>query len=478
MLLSALTVLATTSIGALAAERRAAAQSWTSTADGRYKLSSYDAPVIGGGNPGLDNWKFTIRESALKQEIKGFGAAVTDGTVTAFNRLSSGQRAEVLRDLTTDSGINFNLMRHTIASSDLSGDPAYTYDDNGGNPDPNMYGFNLGDRGYAMADMLAEMRRLQGNMTIIGSPWAPPAWMQLDHTLTETTYQNNLNHDYVDAYAKYFVRYIQEYEKRGAHVDAITIQNEPFNSRTDMPTMYIYADESGALIRDNVGPALRNAGLPTDIWAFDHNTNDYFYPQTVFNMNRNLVNTAAWHCYSGNDQSHWEPLTRFHNEFPNSEQYMTECWTAVGTTDWKHTSNYHMMPLQNWANGIISWALGSYTGGGPTISGGSACHICTGLVTVDPNGGGYKKEIDYYIAGQYSKFIPKGSHVLEGTGSYLFGDGTGLLSVATLNPDGSRTVVIQNNYGHDIFVQVDTEREGNTWNARVPGSSVTTWVLP
>ncbi|KAK3180076.1 hypothetical protein K4F52_008568 [Lecanicillium sp. MT-2017a] len=477
MLLSALTVLAATT-GTLAIERRASAQAWTSSADGRYKLSSYDAPVVGGGNPGLDNWKFTIRESALKQEIKGFGACVTDGTVTAFNRLSDGQRSQLLREITTDAGINFNLMRHTIASSDLSGDPAYTYDDNGGNPDPNMNGFNLGGRGNAMADMVAEMRRLQGNMTVLGSPWAPPAWMQLDHTLTETTQNNNLNHDYVDAYGKYFARYIQEYEKRGAHIDAITIQNEPFNSRTEMPTMYIYADESGALIRDNVGPALDNAGISADIWAFDHNTNDYFYPQTVFNMNKGRVNSAAWHCYSGNDQSHWEPLTRFHNEFPGSEQYMTECWTAVGITDWKHTSNFNMMPLQNWANGIISWALGSYTGGGPSISGGSACHQCTGLVTVDPNGGGYKKEIDYYIMGQYSKWIPKGAHVLEGTGSYLFDDDTGLLSVATLNPDGSRTVVIQNNYNHDIFVQVDTEREGDSWNARVPGSSVTTWVLP
>lgn len=157
---------------------------------------------------------------------------------------------------------------------------------------------------------------------------------------------------------------------------------------------------------------------------------------------------------------------------------MTECWTAVGTTDWQHSSNFAMLPLQNWANGIISWALGTYTGGGPSLSGNDACHQCTGLITVDPNTGNYKKEVDYYMLGQFSKYMVKGGTVVNGNGSYIFPDNTGLESVASVNPDGTRTVVIQNRYSHDIFAQVATESEGQTWNARVPASSVTTWILP
>jgi len=262
--------------GALASlHRRAGASAWSSSADGKYKLSQVDAPSLGGTNPGLGTWDLTIADkTGLRQTIKGFGACVTDGTVTAFNKLPAAQRSALLKDLMGPDGLNFNLMRHTVASSDLSADPAYSYDDNGGKPDTGLSGFNLGDRGNAMVSMLAEMRRLQPDLTILGSPWAPPGWMQLDGVITGTTTNNNLNHQYVDAYAQYFVKYLQAYEQGGAHIDAITIQNEPLNSRAQMPTMYIFADESGALIRDNVGPAIKKAGLKTQVWAFDHNTRE------------------------------------------------------------------------------------------------------------------------------------------------------------------------------------------------------------
>lgn len=480
MLFSVIALVAA-STGALAAQKRSAAQAWTSTEDGRYKLSSYEAPTFNSNNPGIgQDWKFHITESQLKQEVKGFGAAVTDATVAAFNRLSGDKRDEVLRAIMSPEGLNFDLMRHTIGASDLSADPAYTYDDNGGREDTNIQGFGLGDRGEAMVQMLKDMKSIQSNMTLLGSPWAPPAWMQLDHTLTGTTQNNNLNHQYADAFGKYFAKYIQEYENRGVKIDAITIQNEPQNSRAGMPTMYIFPDESGKLIRDNVAPALRNAGLDTKIWAWDHNTDNYDYPKTVFNIAQGIVNTAAWHCYGRDlkNQALWQPMTDFHKEFPDSEQYMTECWTAKSKTGWEAASNFNMFPLQNWGNGIIAWTLGSYTNGGPALSGDSACAICTGLITVDPNSGNYNKEVDYYMMGQFSKYMARGGHVVEGTGSWIFDDDSGMLSVASVNPDGTRTVVIQNRYDHDVWARVTSDQDGGDWNARVPGHSTTTWILP
>lgn len=268
-----LSLLATSGASAASLDRRAGAQAYASTGDGRLQLSQVDAPVLGGSNPGIDNWDFHIFEqSGKKQTVKGFGACVTDSTVTAFNQMPANVRDQVITDLMTPSGLNFNLMRHTIASSDLSGDPAYSYDDNSNQADPSLSGFNLGDRGNAMVSMLAKMKSLQKDLTILGSPWSPPGWMKLNRELTGTTNQNNLDHQYVNAYSQYFVKYLQAYEQAGVHIDAITIQNEPLNSKAQMPTMYIDKDESAALIRDNVGPAIRNAGLTTKVWAWDHNT--------------------------------------------------------------------------------------------------------------------------------------------------------------------------------------------------------------
>jgi glucan endo-1,6-beta-glucosidase len=265
--------------------RAAGASAFASNSAGNLQLSSIAAPVQGAGSPGSEStWKLSIDDtpSGYKQTITGFGAAVTDATVTSFNTLSSASLNSLLNELMTSAGADFSLMRHTIGASDLSGDPAYTYDDNGGNADPNLTGFNLGDRGNAMAEMLAQMKSLQPDLTIFGAPWSPPGWMKLNGVIDGTTTNNNLNDGYLtnngalgedsSAFAEYFVKYIQAYEAHGAHIDAITLQNEPLNSQAGYPTMYMFDYEQADLIQDYVGPALANAGLNTKIWAYDHNT--------------------------------------------------------------------------------------------------------------------------------------------------------------------------------------------------------------
>jgi len=271
-------------------EKRAnSASAYSSNSAGNYKLSPIAAPVQGSGSPGSEStWKLSIDDtsSGHKQTIVGFGAAVTDATVTSFNSLSSSSLQALLNQLMTGSGADFSLMRHTIGASDLSGDPAYTYDDNGNAADPSLSGFNLGDRGNAMAKMLASMKSLQSNLKIFGSPWSAPGWMKLNGVIDGNTKNNNLNDGYLSsgtgssgyasAFAQYFVKYIQAFQNLGAPIDAITIQNEPLNSQSGYPTMYVFADESAQLIQNYIGPAISKAGLDTDIWAYDHNTGNFF----------------------------------------------------------------------------------------------------------------------------------------------------------------------------------------------------------
>jgi glucosylceramidase len=119
-----------------ASEKRVGqATAYSSNSAGNYKLSSISPPVQRGGSSGSEStWKLNIDDtiSGHKQTIVGFGAAVTDATVTSFNTLSSSTLQRLLSELMTGASANFALLRHTIGASDLSGDPAYTYDDNGG----------------------------------------------------------------------------------------------------------------------------------------------------------------------------------------------------------------------------------------------------------------------------------------------------------------------------------------------------------
>jgi glucan endo-1,6-beta-glucosidase len=179
---------------------------------------------------------------------------------------------------------------------------------------------------------------------------------------------------------------------------------------------------------------------------------------------------VAWHCYASN--VNWTVLTQFHQTNPDVKQYMTECWTPK-TGSWNQVAGFTMGPLQNWASGVAAWTLGTNAQNGPHLSSGG-CATCSGLVTI--NNGGYTFEMAYYIMAQFSKFMPTGAKVLSGTGSFDFSNG-GIQSVASLNPDGTRTVVIENTFENDIYLTL-TSSSGQEWSGNIPTKSVTTWVLP
>ena len=203
-------------------------------------------------------------------------AAVTDATVSVFSALSASQKSALLADLfttTTHDGVAFSLLRHTIGASDLSGS-LYSYDDN---TDPSLSSFNLQPAGNAMLSWIAQFKAINPAIKLLGSVWSPPGWMKLNGVMDGKSNNNNLNTGYASSFAQYFVKYIQAYAAGGVQVDAITLQNEPLNSNPGYPTMYQSADESTSLIQNNVGPALKAAGLSTQIWAYDHNTGKYIH---------------------------------------------------------------------------------------------------------------------------------------------------------------------------------------------------------
>ncbi|CAJ2504656.1 Uu.00g120500.m01.CDS01 [Anthostomella pinea] len=464
--------------------RQFSAKAFCSSSDFTYKLSPISAPVSGAGGNSTGNatstWSLTVDDTSAghKQTVKGLGGAVTDATVTVMNALSADKRSQLIRELLTSDGADFSMLRHSIAASDLSSPPAYTYDDSNGTADTSLSAFSLGDSGTAMAEMLAEMRSVQSDLTILGSAWSPPGWMKLNRMLVGNATDNNLDPQYYSQYAQYFVKYLKAYAARDATIDAITIQNEPLNNQGGgQISMYQAADEAGSVTQNYVGPALRAAGFETEIWAYDHNTDQPAYPRTVIDTAGEYVQAAAWHCYA--TDLDWTVLTDFKNDYPDKAQYMTECWTAP-STPWYQSSSNTIGPLQNWAEGSMMWTLGTWTEAadgtfGPYIPGG--CNTCRGLFIVDKDAGTYEFTVDYYMLAQVSKFIPKGATILDGSGSHSYDGYSGIQSVASLNPDGTRTVVIENTFGNDVYVTVDT-KSGETWSGTVPANSVVTWILP
>ena len=270
------------------------------------------------------------------------------------------------------------------------------------------------------------------------------------------------------------MQYIKAFNNIGARIDAVTIQNEPLNNKSTMPTMVIQGPEAAGLILNNLGPALASANLNTQIWAYDHNTNRPDYPQDVLDTAGQYTNTVAWHCYA--NPNNWGVLTSFHNNNTGVMQVMTECYTSNGTT-WDQAAGFTMGPLQNWASGALAWTLATDTNYGPHLSGNGPCYTCRGLVVVDTAAKTYSYAIDYYMMGQFSRFMPKGATILSTTGSHDYGNGSKVEATASRNPDNTRTLVVHSTFNESLYLTLTT-KSGQTWSGPLYPESVTTWLLP
>lgn len=153
---------------------------------------------------------------------------------------------------------------------------------------------------------------------------------------------------------------------------------------------------------------------------------------------------------------------------------MTECWTPT-SQPWYNAAAFTMGPLQNWASGAMAWNIAADQNNGPHIYNG--CANCTGLVTIKSDGSGYTLNTAYYMMAQFSKYMPPGAKVLPVSGGGTNSNGQSVQSVASVNPDGTRTVVVLSTVTNSLYLTLNTT-SGQTWTGTVPGQSVVTWVLP
>ena len=433
------------------------------------------------GTSPLQTWKLYVDDSSAgeRQRVQGFGAAWTDAAVVCLDALAPRLQDQAMAALFGDgaNSIRLGLMRHTIGQSDLtpSSIGRWSYDENGGAPDPQLNNFSLGPQGARMVHWLGKMQNLDANITLFGSPWSPPGWMKSDDS-------NEIQPLFADAWVHYMTDYLAAFAALGVRVAAVTPQNEPLHSSDSAWTTQMEAQQQVALI-NLLGAALQRSkpALSVDIWAYDHNTDRPDYPALVLARAGAFVSTVAWHCYSA-DTTGWAALTDFHRQHPAVTQVMTECWTHLQDSNFFDLSDFVLGPMQNWAAGALAWTLFGSTKYDVSYPGG--CDQCSGLVQVDRDRGVFVLSQDYYSMGQFSAFVrgaPEGDHgaavYLNSTGSYTYPDGTGVQAAAFRNADGTRVLVVQNKIRNDLLLQV-TFASGDAWHGTVPARSVTTWVLP
>jgi glucosylceramidase len=367
------------------------------------------------------------------QEIDGFGFCLTDGSAQLINAMASADKTKLLNELFSTKGnsIGISYIRVSIGASDLSS-KVYSYDDlPAGQTDGDLSKFSIDENKTDLIPILKMILQINPQIKILGSPWSAPVWMKDN----KSSVGGSLEKQYYDAYANYFVKYIQAMKAEGITIDAITPQNEPLNPKNN-PSMYMDATAQADFIKSSLGPAFEKAGISTKIICYDHNADVPEYPLTVLQDAgaRKYVDGSAFHLYGGDISA----LSQVHQAFPDKNIYFTEQYTGSGSSfdgdlSWA-IENLIIGATKNWSRNVLEWNLASDPNLAPHTDGG--CTTCLGAVTV--NGNAITRNQSYYIIAHASKFVRPGSRRIFTT------DIPGLANVAFLTPDGKKVLVVIN----------------------------------
>ncbi len=400
------------------------------------------------GTGGNGSYTINVNDSLTYQTWDGVGAAMSDSAAVTIGALSSSAQTSLMQSLFSPTGgIGLNFIRDPMGATDFSASGAYSYDDNG--PDPNLNNFSISHDLQHIVPLIKQAQGINPAVRVMSNPWSPPAWMKNNGSMYGGTFNSGA---YSNSLAQYFVKYVQAYQGQNVPIYALSVQNEPLFSTSVYPSESLPAADEAGFITYNLGPALANAGLgAVKIFGYDHNWDNTSYPEQV--AGSPYVTGSAFHCYGGDVSN--EAVVR---NATNKDTWFTEC-TRIASQSFGQNLKQDAEQLiigapRNTARSIIFWNVALNQNYGPTIGPGT-CTNCLGVVNVNTSSGAIAYSPEYYSLGHIGKFVVPGA-VNINTNSQTNG---GILDVAFRNPDGTIAVIAYNDSPNTSTITIN-------WNNR------------
>ena len=398
------------------------------------------------------------------QAVRGFGGALTQASGYNYSLLPENVREDFIRAYYSEEGLRYNLGRVHINSCDFAlGNYAYLE-----NADDPMEKFDISiDEKYIFPMIAAAGKYV--NPELLATPWSPPAFMK---TNGEMNHGGKLKKEYYGRWAEYIVRFITEYQKRGADISMVSVQNEPEAVQTWDSCIYS-AEEEGEFVADHLGPALEKAGLGNvRIFVWDHNKEIlYDRAKGVLEVPKadRYVAGFAFHWYTGD---HFDAVSITAESFPGKELIFTEgCVEYSRFADSGEIRKAEMYAhdmignLNAGTTAIIDWNLLLDAKGGPN----HVRNFCAAPVMTNEDHTGIEKRLSYYYIGHFSRFVQKGAIRL---GVSRFTEGIDVCAFE--NPDGSIITILMNKTDHDMGFTLTDGVNGN--HLDLPAHSIMTVV--
>ena len=462
---------------------------WLTTPDKAHLLEDRGSVDFHAGSSAQPT--LVVDPSRTYQRMTGFGGSLTDSSATVIDGLAPAQRDALMHQLfdpVTGDGLDF--LRQPIGASDFVTDHDYTFDDlPAGQTDYDQQHFSIAHDETAILPLLRQALAVNPDITVMATPWSPPAWMKTGGSLVGGRLIDDPR--IYRSYALYLTKFVQAYAAAGVPVDYLSVQNEPQNR---LPKGYPGTDLSSAQevkVIEALGPMLQAAHLDTKILAYDHNWSEHpddvantppdetrdknVYPQNVLATRaKRYVAGVAYHCYYGDPSA----MSTLHAQFPRQEIFFTEC-SGSQSSDPANTFNdtlrfdartLEIGATRNWAKSVVNWNLALDPAGGPHVGG---CDTCTGIVTVAADGS-VTPNAEYYALGHLSRFVEPGATRIASTSFGTAAYNGELMDVAFRNPDGSTVLVVHN---ENDAARSFAVREGDaTFDYTLPGGALATFV--
>ena len=406
-----------------------------------YKPASFDAEA-----------EIIIDLGKKDQKIWGFGGAFTDAAEVTYHSLSKNKQEEYIKACFSENGLNYNLGRYPLMSTDFS---------------PEMYEY-LSDENLCNLSIKHDKNRInfvkdalkyKPFLWIVSAPWSPSKFMK---DTKDRCHGGKLLKQYYGLWADTLLTAIKELEKEGVKISAITTQNEPLATQTWESCLYTSEEEADFLMNYLIPKAKEYRLDNLKFMIYDHNRDKMLEradQMFATGLKQDNIFGIAYHWY---DRDCYEEVKKTHLKYPNQHILLTECCVELlcddnnGLGSWENGLRYGISiinDLNNGSEGYIDWNLSLNMQGGPNHVG----NFCEAPLLIDVDKDKIKYMPSYYVIGHFSKYLEKSNVKVETISS-----DKGLLAVSFID-DISLKIILLNNSSRIInaHIKLNNKKELN-----------------
>jgi glucosylceramidase len=435
-------------------------------------------PVAGAGTAPPD---VIVRTSETRQTIEGFGACFNELGWDALAALSESARSEVLRELFAPGvGASLTLCRMPIGANDFARD-WYSYDEVDG--DLALEHFSVDHDRETLIPFIRGALEHQPGLRLWASPWSPPTWMKTnkhyagapvppwlpgvenglrpEQAGAEGTDMFVLEQRYLQTYAAYFGRFVDEYREQGIAVEMVMPQNE-FNSPQVFPSCTWTPHGLVQFLR-HLGPEMEKRGVAVFLGTLERGEPGLIEAVLRDPVVSELVRGVGFQ-WGGK-----RAVAAVHSSHPELRIYQTEQECGDGRNDWRYC-RYAWRQLKHYLDNGTSaytyWNIALSEGGRSTWG-----WPQNSLVTVDPAANSFTYNHEYYLLKHVSGFVAPGARLLETLSLNGYEN-----QLAFVNPDGSVVLVVHNDMAEEMPVGLMVD--DRMIEVTLPADSFSTFLVP